>query len=283
MLNITEIRLSFRKSSGRILEWLCRLSLGVLLLLIFNCVAIFGQAQDMTDNLKSKWLLKFTAGYNIPLSKTGNTPLTTRTIMANESSFALEYVSTEYFFAERMGIEFSYSDVISFCNCFSRYVRQLESFYLQQNLYVTPEYRLFQNEIGRVSNSVLLIGPIWKFPIDRFIFKPKVLIGRSSFVAETIGVLLKEKNSNTYYHLTLEPLSTRYKPFTYSLGFSSGYYLTKGLIFNLDLRYTGIMTDIVYRQTTTELGNSRTTRATHNIRKTMHIFTPGIGLSIAIL
>src|SRR5690606_40477281 len=47
--------------------------------------------------------------------------------------------------------------------------------------------------------SLLLIGPIWKFPIDRFIFKPKILIGRSSFVAETIGVLLKERNSNTYY------------------------------------------------------------------------------------
>src|SRR5690606_37742154 len=131
--------------------------------------------------------------------------------------------------------------------------------------------------------SLLLIGPIWKFPIDRFIFKPKILIGRSSFVAETIGVLLKERNSNTYYHLTLEPLSTRYKPFTYSVGFSSDYYLRKGLIFNLDLRYTGIMADIIYRQTTTELGNSHTTRATHNISKTMHIFTPGVGLSIAIL
>lgn len=252
--------------------------------LILSLLTVYSFGQD-TMSYKSKWQVKPSFGFNIPMTKLLKGDVTDYLFGFDDHAFYCQVLSISYFFHKHWGVEFNFQPSIS--NRISKrgdkFLQSMESEY-GNDYFVTPlTGPSYDNPIifpGNFDRGYL--GLIYRLESKRFFIYPKIAIGVTSFYTDWGHAYLKEKNSNKVLTVSYSSGDRPNDYLTIAPSLTLGYKLTKRMFFNVDLLTSYYKTNITFVKTTTDLNSGQSFNEETVYKKNMFNLSLGAGLIIVI-
>lgn len=253
----------------------------ILLMALAAFNGAFGQEKT---NSYSKFYLKPAGGINLPITKLLSGDITDNLIEYDDNTYYSQFVSGNYFFSPKWGVELTYqtagSEKINNQNVDSN--SALEKKYGDTYIVSWKSYanvHLFMG--GSIHKGYL--GVVYRIEKPRFVIMPKFALGITSFSTHSKTVFLKEKNSNSIYELSFEPEKKVNDNFMLAPSVTFGYKFSKRIMANVDVQYSYFKTNIKYTEEKTNLFNEeKTTIQTIDYKKNIHTLSIGLGLIIQL-
>jgi hypothetical protein len=254
-----------------------------LLILCAFCPGSYGQTDKDTY---PKLYLKPAAGFNIPLTRLMKGDFIDNLIAYDDNASYWQLISAIYMVSKNWGVELNYMAGTS-----GRNSVRADAFNAGVTNRYGNEYFVFPDngadyfykdiKVNDIERGCL--GVVYKMEKGNFVFMPRLFVSVTSFYTDWGRAYLKEKNTNLVLKVDFSAGKRPRDHFAVAPGFTFAYKLSNRIMFNIDMLYTSIKTDIKFIETTTNqlTGNIKQT-GEYDYSKRLKTFTVGGGLIIVL-
>ena len=243
------------------------------LILFYPFQIILGQ---IDSNTYTKWYLKPAIGVNLPITKLLTGELTDNLFGYNDHSNYIQFLSVNYFFNQKWGIEFTYQIGKS-----DNTLGRSDRFYSAIDEHYNSKYYI-SNNAGFDDTAIIekgYIGAVYRIEKRSYIILPKLLISSTSFYTDWGEAKLKEKGSHHILDVSYSAGDRRLKEyFNIIPAITFGYRISNKFFVNIDFFYSYFKSNIEFIKETRDVFSRDTTTKKFNYKKGIHNVSIGFGL-----